>query len=97
MSESNDDSEHVEFENDQVKVLRIKMRPGDKTPRRRRGDRVLVWLSDAHHHRTSDGQHQEIRRRRGEVAWRGASEHQIESLHHEASELIIVELKPPRR
>ncbi len=97
MSERSDKGEEVEFENDQVKVLRIKVRPGEKTPRRQRGDRVLIWLSDAHHHRTADGQHQEIRRRHGEVAFRPASEHQIESLHHEATELIIVELKPPRR
>ena len=92
----NDESEHVEFENDRVRVLRIKVRPGDRHPPRERGDRVLIWLTDAHHVRRAggaEGKAEEIHRRAGEVAWRPASRHQIESRHHEESELIVVELK----
>jgi hypothetical protein len=98
MRDSGDDeAEKVELENDQVKVLRIKVRPGEKRHHKKRGDRVLVWLTDSHHKRTGqDGKSEDLRRGAGQVAWRSASEHHIESLHGETSELLIIELKPRR-
>jgi hypothetical protein len=55
---------------------------------------VLIWLTDAHEMRTEPGgRKEEIRRRAGEVAWRTASQHEIENLEHTPVEVIIVELK----
>ena len=85
--------EQVEFENEKVRVLRVRMTPGAQHKPQARGDRVLVWLTQAHHVRTDTHGHQEdIRRRPGEVAWRGASHHEIEAVD-DAHELIIVEFK----
>ncbi len=86
--------ERIEFENDRVKVLRVKVGKREKHPVRARNDRVLIWLTDSHHARTEpNGEKQEFRRRAGEVAWRKASRHEIENLAEKEAELIIVELK----
>jgi len=86
--------EKVEFENDRVKVVRVTLTAGAKHPVHARKDRVLIWLTGGHHVRTdSKGKKEELRRQAGDVAWRTASEHQIENLAKEKSEVIIVELK----
>jgi len=55
---------------------------------------VLIWLTDSHETRTgSDGKREEILRKAGDVAWREASQHQIENLEDRHVELVIVELK----
>jgi hypothetical protein len=84
----------VEFENDRVRVSRVTVGHREKHPRRIRKDRVLVWLTDSHETRTgSDGKQEDVRRKAGDVAWREASEHQIENLEDQRVELVIVELK----
>jgi hypothetical protein len=86
--------EKIEFENDRVKVLRVKLGKHEKHPVRARQDRVIIWLTDSHHARTQpDGKKDELRRKAGEVAWRAASQHQIENLGEDKHEVIIVELK----
>jgi len=85
--------EQVEFENEQVKVIRVRIGKHEQHRRTRR-DRVIIWLTDARHRRTeSGGKTQEITRKAGDVAWRPASEHQIENLGDEHMEVILVELK----
>lgn len=89
-----DRGERLEFENDRVRVLRVKVEGHEKHPRRNRFPRVLIWLTDAHEMRTEPvGRKEEIRRRAGEVAWRTASQHEIENLEDTPVEVIIVELK----
>jgi hypothetical protein len=84
----------VEFENDRVRVVKVRIAGREKHPVRARQDRVLIWLTDAHEVRTEpSGKKEEIRRKAGEVAWRAASEHQIENFEDRDVELIIVELK----
>lgn len=86
--------EKVELENDRVKVVRVKLGTHEKRPVRARKDRVLIWLTDSHHARTEpNGKKEEVRRRAGEVAWRTASQHEIENLAESNAEMIIVELK----
>jgi len=85
--------ERVEFENNRVKVTRVNLGEHGKNPTRARNDRVLIWLTDAHHVRVESGKKESIRRRAGEVAWRDASQHEIEDLAGSGHELIIVELK----
>lgn len=86
--------EKVEFENDRVKVVRVRLRKGEKAPVRTRKDRVIVWLTDSLHARTeSSGKKEEFRRKVGDIAWRSASQHQVENLGEGRHEVIIVELK----
>lgn len=86
--------ETVEFENDRVRLIRVRIGHREKHPIRDRNDRVLVWLTDAHEMRTEPGgKKEEVRRKAGEVAWRAASQHQIENVEDQETELVIVELK----
>lgn len=86
--------EKVEFENDRVRVVRVKIGHREKHPSRDRRDRVLIWLTDAHEIRTEpSGKKEEIRRKAGDAAWRTASQHQIENVEEQDVELLIVELK----
>jgi hypothetical protein len=86
--------EKIEFENDRVRVIRVKCGGREKHPVRTRKDRVLIWLTEAHQLRTEpNGKKEEIRRKPGEVAWRSASQHQIENVEETGTEVIIVELK----
>jgi hypothetical protein len=85
--------EHVEFENERVRVSRVHVGAGSQHQTRSRKDRVIVWLTGAHHVRVGhDGRGEELHRRPGEVAWRAASEHRIENIG-EPHEVLIIELK----
>jgi hypothetical protein len=85
--------ERVEFENERVRVSRVRVGAGSRHQPRSRKDRVIVWLTGAHHVRVGlDGRREELRRRPGEVAWRAASEHRIENIG-EPHEVLIIELK----
>jgi hypothetical protein len=85
--------ERVEFENERVRVLRVLVDAGASHRPPSRKDRVLVWLAGAEHVRTEpNGEPEELHRWPGDVAWRSASEHQIDNRGN-AHELIIVELK----
>ena len=86
--------ETIEFENDRVKVSRVKLDVREKRPARARKDRVIVYLTGAHHARTeSNSKKEEFRRQGGEVIWRPASHHEIENLGDQPVEVLIVELK----
>jgi hypothetical protein len=85
--------EHFEFENERVRVSRVRVGAGSQHQTRSRKDRVIVWLTGAHHVRIGhDGRREELHRRPGEVAWRAASEHRIENIG-EPHEVLIIELK----
>jgi hypothetical protein len=83
----------IALENDRVRVIRIKANSAAQFPRAARNDRVVIYLSDAHVRRTESGCTEEIHHRVGDVVWRSASQHQVESLKNEGHEVIIVELK----
>jgi len=94
LTELDEKNETIEFENDHVRVLRVKTGPGEKRRHRKRLDRVLVWLSDAHEKRTaSDGTTREVKHRAGDVAFREASEHALENLKDVPVHLLVIELK----
>ncbi len=82
----------VEFENDRVRVLRIK-HGGGAPARVDKLDRVIIYLTDGHIARTEEGRREEIHRKSGDVVWRDRSQHQIDSLSGAGHEVIIVELK----
>ena len=84
---------NVQFENDRVKVTRIKAGKRGQAAPSVRNDRLIIYLDDGHVARTEDGKKEEVRRKAGEVVWRPRSQHQIEYLQDGPHEVLIVELK----
>jgi hypothetical protein len=86
--------EKVEFENEHVRVTRVRSGSHEKREGHARLDRVLVWLTDSHELRRSpDGGEHEVTHRAGDVAFRKASEHALENLEDKPIELLVIELK----
>ena len=84
----------VEFENDQVRVLRIQYGPGEKSPMHSHPDGVQVFLTDVHAKFTyPDGKSEEVTGKAGQAVWHPAFAHAPESLSDKSFELILVELK----
>ena len=82
----------VEFENESIVVVRIRMAPGEKTPMHDiTSARLVVWLTDAHLRDTRpDGSADETHRRAGEIDWVGVQRHAGESLSHEPLEFLAI-------
>ncbi len=84
----------VEFENDQVRVLRIQYGPGEKSVMHEHPDSVAVFLTDQKSKFTyPDGKSEEVTAKAGDVKWNPAFKHDPESLSDKPFELILVELK----
>ena len=96
------DSNHykVEFENAQVRVLRVKVGPGEKSIMHRHPNAVAVFMTDVNGKFTfPDGKTEDTARKAGDVMWTPAITHLPENVGTAAFEVILVELKggPPYR
>lgn len=96
------DSNHykVEFENAQVRVLRVKVGPGEKSIMHRHPNAVAIFVTDLNGKFTfPDGTTQDVTRKAGDVMWTPAVTHQPENTGAQPMEVILVELKskPVRR
>ena len=82
----------VEFENESIIVVRIRMAPGEKTPMHDiTSARLVVWLTDVHLRDTHpDGSTNETHRRAGEIDWVGVQRHAGENLAHEPLEFLAI-------
>src|SRR5262250_39630 len=84
----------VEFENAQVRVLRVTYGPHEKSVMHDHPANVAVWLTDEHGKFTlPDGKTQETHKKAGETAWGPAEKHLPENLSDKPLELVLVELK----
>jgi hypothetical protein len=83
----------LEFENERVRVLRVKHAGRERHPQTSRRDRVVIYLNEGRVARTEGGKKEEIRRKAGEVVWKNRSQHDIENLNDTNHQVIIVELK----
>jgi quercetin dioxygenase-like cupin family protein len=84
----------VEFENDQVRVLRISYGPHEKSVMHSHPAGVVVYLNDLHGKFTMpDGKTQDAMAKAGQVQWTDATTHQPENLGDKAFEVLQVELK----
>lgn len=83
----------VEFENERVRVSRVKQTGAGARSPATRHDRLIVYLEDSEITRTVHGELEEIRRGAGDVVWRDASEHTVEVTDDGAHEVLIIELK----
>ncbi|NIR51854.1 hypothetical protein GWO43_25090 [candidate division KSB1 bacterium] len=90
------DSAHykVEFENDQVRVLRITYGPGEKSVMHEHPEGVAVFLTDHLSKFTyPDGKTEELSAKPGQAIWVPAGKHLPQNIGDETLELILVELK----
>jgi beta-alanine degradation protein BauB len=85
----------VDFENAQVRVLRITLGPHERVPMHYHPSSVTVWLTDSHTRSViPDGMVQERNFKAGEVAFATASTHMDENLSDQPLEVVWVEIKP---
>jgi quercetin dioxygenase-like cupin family protein len=90
------DAKHykVEFENDQVRVLRIHYGPHEKGVMHSHPAGVTIYLNDAQAKFTMpDGKTQDASAKGGTVAWTGPVTHQPENTGDKAFDVIQIELK----
>ncbi len=84
----------VEFENDQVRVLRVRYGPHYKGKLHEHPAGVVIWLTDAEVRTTSyDGKTEELHPKAGETFWSGPAKHWGENLSDKAFEVIRVDIK----
>ena len=84
----------VEFENEKVRVLRIKYGPHDTSPMHGHPPLVGVFLTPHHsRHTFSDGTVMEMTGNAGDIRYLDRCEHAPENLSDQPFELIAVELK----
>ncbi len=84
----------VEFENAQVRVLRIHYGPHEKSPMHEHPAGVAVFLTDSRGRFTfPDGKTEAFDKKKGEIQWGDGGKHQPENLSDKPFELILVELK----
>jgi quercetin dioxygenase-like cupin family protein len=84
----------VEFENERVRVLRIKYGPGEKSVMHSHPDSIAVFLTDIHAKFTyPDGRTEDINANAGSVQHMDAFIHLPESVGDKPFEVIAVELK----
>jgi hypothetical protein len=85
----------VVFENERVRVLQYRDRPGDRTHPHHHPDSVMVTLS-AFQRRVSSGDRQaDIELPAAQARWIGAQEHTGENTGTTETHAIFVELKEP--
>jgi len=91
------DSKHykVEFENDQVRVVRVKFGPHEKAPVHEHFvNRVVIFLTDQNVQVTGeDGKATAAVHKAHEVSWGGPGKHKEENLNNSPFEAIMIELK----
>jgi quercetin dioxygenase-like cupin family protein len=85
----------IEFENSQVRVVRVKLAAHRKVPEHEHQlNRLVVYLTDQNASMTSsDGQTTTSQHKPGEVSWSGPAKHREENLMDKPFEAIVVELK----
>jgi len=84
----------VEFENEQVRVLRISYAAGEKSVMHEHPAGVAVFLTDGQvKFTTPDGKSREVPAKAGSTQWAPAEKHLPENIGDKPFELILVELK----
>lgn len=84
----------VEFENDQVRVLRITYAPGEKGAMHSHPGGMVIFLSDANGKFTfPDGKTEKRDFKKGFFSWVPATTHQPENIGDKPFELIQIEMK----
>ncbi len=84
----------VEFENDRVRIIRIKYGPREKSVMHTHGPNVAIILTENPTRMTmTDGTSEVSTSPAGTVVWSEAQEHLPENLSDDPLEVVLVELK----
>jgi quercetin dioxygenase-like cupin family protein len=84
----------VEFENADVRVLRVRFGPHERAAMHSHPSRVVVFLTDLHLRFTDpNGKAEAVEGKAGHAGWGKAVTHTTENASDSAGELIEVELK----
>jgi quercetin dioxygenase-like cupin family protein len=94
-TETDPDKYKVVFENDRVRVLEYRDRPGDRTSPHRHPDSVMYTLSAFERSLIHDGEHRDVKLDSGRVNWLAAQEHSGENIGSTDTHVLFVELKEP--
>ena len=87
------DKYKVVFENDRVRVLEYRDRPGDRTSDHSHPDSVMVTLSSFERRLISADKAVEVSKEPGEINWLSAQTHAGENIGETETHVIFVELK----
>jgi hypothetical protein len=94
-AESNPALYTVVFENDRVRVLEYRDRPGERSTPHAHPDSVMVTLSGFRRRLHQDGVVRDVERAPGYVGWLPAQEHSGENIGDTDTHVLFVELKSP--
>ncbi|XVQ90452.1 cupin domain-containing protein [Microbispora siamensis] len=83
----------VIFENERVRVLEYKDRPGDKTAPHVHPDSVMITLTSFRRRLTTEGRQVDLALDAGQARWLGAQEHAGENIGDTPTHSVFVELK----
>src|SRR5689334_5797979 len=89
---TNPDLYRVVFENDRVRVLEYRDRPGDRTLPHSHPDSVMLTLSSFSRRISADGREVRVDLDAGQVRWVGAQRHSGENIGTTETHSIFVEL-----
>lgn len=92
---TNGDLYSVVFENDRVRVLEYRDRPGDRTTPHAHPDSVMVTLSSFRRRLIGSDASREVELRAGVANWLPAQEHSGENIGDTETHVVFVELKEP--
>lgn len=87
----------VLWENDRVRVLEYRDKPGDATHRHSHPDSVMIPLSSFERVITADGRQMPVKLETGQARWLDAQTHQGRNVGSTETRAVFVELKEPRR
>jgi quercetin dioxygenase-like cupin family protein len=89
------DKYKVVFENERVRVLEYRDRPGDRTSPHRHPDSVMYTLSSFRRRLVHGESEQEVELEAGRAGWLSAQEHHGENTGDTETHVLFVELKEP--
>lgn len=92
-TETDPDKYKVIFENDRVRVLEYRDKPGDRTSPHRHPDSVMYTLSGFERRLVHGDRENEVQMQAGHVGWLAAQEHSGENIGSSDTHVLFVELK----
>ena len=94
-TQTDPDKYKVVFENERVRVLEYRDKPGDRTSPHRHPDTVMYTLSGFERRLIHGDQSRDVQLEPGRVNWIAAQEHSGENIGSTDSHALFVELKEP--